>query len=50
MYGRSFRQFFWQIMRNLVDNEEKTVFMTCSDEIDVKYADTVGYLRNGKTL
>lgn len=34
----------------MVDNEGTTVFMTCADEVDVKYADTVGYLRNGKIL
>lgn len=31
----------------MVDNDGTTVFMTCSDEIDVKYADIIGYLRNG---
>lgn len=42
-----FRHFFWNKLRSMVDNEGTTVFMTCSDEIDVKYADIVGYLRNG---
>lgn len=32
----------------MVDGDGTTVLMTCSDEVDVKYADIVGYLRNGK--
>lgn len=43
-----FRHFLWLKLRSMVDNDGTTVFMTCSDEVDVKYADTVGYLRDGK--
>lgn len=42
-----FRHFIWLKLRAMA-NEGTTIFMTCSDEADVKYADTVGYLRNGK--
>ncbi len=34
----------------MVDDEGTTILMTCSDEIDVKYGDVVGYLRNGKVI
>lgn len=42
-----YRNFFWKKLREMVDNDRATIFMTCSDEVDVKHADIVGYLRNG---
>ncbi|KAJ6633827.1 putative ABC transporter ATP-binding protein YvfR [Pseudolycoriella hygida] len=44
-----YRHFFWQKLRSMV-NEGTTVFMTCSDEIDVKYADVFAYLRDGQII
>ncbi|XP_037034865.1 ABC transporter G family member 23-like [Bradysia coprophila] len=45
-----YKRFFWQKLRFMVDNEKTTILMTCCDEVDVKYADTVGYLRNGQII